>query len=94
MESLITTGGIAPEIAARIEKACNEEFGSEPPIIENIVDTKALENHYKVQKEQELRKEVQELKARLEETPWDNVNDNIVVNVSPDKAKKNNRPNN
>jgi len=88
VESLITTGGIAPEIAARIEKACNEEFGSEPPIIENIVDTKALENHYKVQKEQELRKEVQELKARLEETPWDNVNDNIVVNVSPDKAQK------
>ncbi len=91
IESLKTSGGIPEEIADKIEKACAEEFGGEPPAVENIVDTKTLESHYQKRKEQKLQKEVDELKAKLEESgglPWDADGDseNIVLNVSPEKA--------
>ena len=77
IESLMTSGSVPEELAIKIEQACAEEFGDEPPIVENIVDTKAIENHFKNKKEQELQKEVLELKTKLEEVavpyelPWD-----------------------
>lgn len=60
-----TNGFLSQEIADKIEKACEEEFGEEPPVIDNIVDTKVLENYAKKQREAELQKEVIELKSKL-----------------------------
>ena len=96
IESLMTSGSVPEELAIKIEQACAEEFGDEPPIVENIVDTKAIENHFKNKKEQELQKEVLELKTKLEEVavpyelPWDTEEGKsaIVLNVSPDKAEE------
>ena len=67
--------------------------------MENIVDTKALENHARKQREAELQKEVVELKSKLEEAesksadlslPWDTDDgrDSIVLNVSAEKAEE------
>lgn len=96
IESLMANGSVPEELAVKIEQACSEEFGNEPPIVENIVDTRAIENHFKNKKEQELQKEVLELKNKLEEVavsselPWDaeEGKSKIVLNVSPDKAEE------
>lgn len=97
IENMKTNGFISQELADKIEKACEEEFGDEPPVIENIVDTKTLENHAKRQREMELQKEVIDLKAKLEEAkssdeflPWDSSDgkENIVLNVSAEKAEE------
>ena len=80
IENMRTNGFLSQEIADKIEKACEEEFGEEPPVIDNIVDTKVLENYAKKQREAELQKEVIELKSKLEAAeskasddslPWD-----------------------
>ncbi|MCD8036131.1 MAG: DUF4317 domain-containing protein, partial [Clostridiales bacterium] len=96
VESL-KTNGIPEEIADKLEKACIEEFGSEPPIVENIVDVKAIDEYSQKQKEQKLQKEVAELKTKLEEVssasldlPWssDDGTESIVLSVSPEKAEE------
>lgn len=100
IENLKCSGSISEDIANKIEKACSEEFGIEPPVVENIVDTKTLESHYKKQRENKLQKEVNDLKAQLEEVsnnqtnsidlPWitEDNQENIVLNVSPQKAEE------
>ncbi len=86
---------IPEDIAIKIETACIEEFGQDSPALENIVDTKAIENHYKKQREQELQKEVSELKEQLKELssdnnslPWNESDSDIILNVSPQKAEE------
>lgn len=99
IENMKINGFISQETADKIEKACEDEFGDEPPVVENIVDTKALENHARKQREAELQKEVVELKSKLEEAesksadlslPWntDDGRDSIVLNVSAEKAEE------
>ena len=99
IENMRTNGFLSQEIADKIEKACEEEFGEEPPVIDNIVDTKVLENYAKKQRETELQKEVIELKSKLEAAeskasddslPWDleDGKENIILNVSAEKAEE------
>lgn len=96
IETLKSSSTIPVEIADKIEKACIEEFGEEPPVVENIIDNKALENHYKKQREQLLQKEVESLKAQIEENksslelPWntDENQENIILSVSSKKAEE------
>lgn len=99
IENMRTNGFLSQEIADKIEKACEEEFGEEPPVIDNIVDTKVLENYAKKQREAELQKEVTELKSKLEAAeskssddtlPWDleDGKENIILNVSAEKAEE------
>lgn len=97
IENMRINGYISPETADKMEKACQEEFGDEPPVIENIVDNKVLENYAKKQREAELQKEVSELKTKLEEArvseselPWDTEDgrENIILNVSAEKAEE------
>lgn len=99
IENMRTNGFLSQEIADKIEKACEEEFGEEPPVIDNIVDTKVLENYAKKQREAELHKEVTELKSKLEAAeskasddslPWDleDGKENIILNVSAKKAEE------
>ncbi len=91
MENLKTS--IPEDIAIKIEAACIEEFGDESPVLENIVDTKAIENHCKKQREQRLQKEVEELKEQIKEIstesrslPWAENDSEIILNVSEKKA--------
>ena len=99
IENMRTNGFLSQEIADKIEKACEEEFGEEPPVIDNIVDTKVLENYAKKQREAKLQKEVTELKSKLEAAeskasddslPWDleDGKENIILNVSAEKAEE------
>lgn len=54
MENLKTS--IPEDIAIKIEAACIEEFGDESPVLENIVDTKAIENHCKSRESRDFKK--------------------------------------
>lgn len=94
MENLKTS--IPEDIAIKIEAACIEEFGDESPVLENIVDTKAIENHCKKQREQRLQKEVEELKEQIKEIstenrslPWAENNSGINTECKRKKSRRN-----
>lgn len=99
IESMLTNGYISEDTAEKIESACREEFGEEPPVLENIIDGKILEGSAKKQREAELQKEVAELKTQLAEAkassdsslslPWESDDgESIVLNVSDEKAEE------
>lgn len=99
IESMLTNGYISEDTAEKIESACREEFGEEPPVLENIIDGKILEGSAKKQREAELQKEVAELKTQLAEAkassdsslslPWESGGgESIVLNVSDEKAEE------
>ncbi len=97
IESLKSDGGIPEEVADKIEQVCHEEFKDEPPVLENIVDTKILEKNEKKLSAQRLQKEVDELKSKLDEVsssalelPWnmEESNESIILNVAPEKLEK------
>lgn len=99
IESMLTSGYISEDTAEKIESACREEFGEEPPVLENIIDGKILEGSAKKQREAELQKEVAELKTQLAEAkassdsslslPWESGGgESIVLNVSDEKAEE------
>ena len=99
IESMLTNGYISEDTAEKIESACREEFGEEPPVLENIIDGKILEGSAKKQREAELQKEVAELKTQLAEAksssdsslslPWESGDgESIILNVSDEKAEE------
>ena len=99
IESMLTNGYISEDTAEKIESACREEFGEEPPVLENIIDGKILEGNAKKQREAELQKEVAELKTQLAEAksssdsslslPWESGDgESIILNVSDEKAEE------
>ena len=90
MKNVISESGVSEDVATKLEKLCLDEFGDIPPIAENLIDNKALEENYKKKKEQKLQKEVVDLKQKLEETIEKNIsknenNDDIKSTVATDK---------
>lgn len=68
IQDILAETGITEEITAKIEKLYAEEFGDTPPVVENLIDTKALAANSKRKKEQELEQKVQVLEEKLENT--------------------------
>lgn len=90
LKNVISESGVSEDVAIKLEKLCLDEFGDIPPIAENLIDNKALEENYKKKKEQKLQKEVVDLKQKLEETIEKNIsknenNDDIKSTVATDK---------
>lgn len=75
IQDILIESGIPEEITAKIEKSYAEEFGDTTPIIENLIDKKALVANEQRKKEERLEKKVQILEERLEKTKLDNVSD-------------------
>ena len=71
IQDLLAETGITEEITSKIEKFYSEEFGDTPPVVENLIDTKALAANAKRKKEQELEQKVQVLEEKLEKTKQD-----------------------
>jgi len=71
IQNILIESGIPEEITAQIEKSYIEEFGDMPPIIEHLIDTKALAANEQRKKEQRLEKQVKVLQNKLEETKQD-----------------------
>lgn len=65
IHEVLTTSGIAEEIAAKIESSYSEKFDEMPPVVDHLIDNKALTTGLQKKKEQELLVEVQVLKDQL-----------------------------
>lgn len=64
---LLEESNVPEEKASRIEKSVDEAFGDKPPIAENVVDAKALEQNIIRIEKQELESQVSTLSNQLSE---------------------------
>ena len=71
IQDILIESGIPEEITAKIEKSYTEEFGDAPPIVEHLIDKKALAANEQRKKEESLEKKVRILERRLEKTKQD-----------------------
>ena len=88
--------GVKKEIANVIEQTCKEEFGEELPPVKNLIDAKAIQDNEKIKHEQELVKEVTQLRSQIieqkqllgdeEEFKNDVKTYDVVLRVKPEKA--------
>lgn len=75
IQDVLIESGIPEEILTKIEKSYTEKFGDTPPIVEHLIDTKALAANEQRKKEESLEKKVRILEERLEKTKLDTVQD-------------------
>lgn len=75
---------VPEDILSKVESACAEEFGEQPPLAENLFDAKTLAAYADAKREQRLQKEVLSLREQLaaENAP----SGEIVLKVSSEKA--------
>lgn len=71
IQDILIESGIPEEITAKIEKSYTEEFGDAPPIVEHLIDKKALAANEQRKKEERLEKQVRILERKLEKTKQD-----------------------
>jgi hypothetical protein len=71
IQDILIESGIPEEITAKIEKSYTEKFGDTPPVVEHLIDIKALAANEQRKKEQKLEKQVQILQNKLEKTKQD-----------------------
>lgn len=89
IEEVLKENDIEEETARTITKICMEEFADEAPMIENLVDEKALLKSLKEKESKELVKEIGSLRKQLEEKNRDeDAQDEyeVYLKVSPKKA--------
>lgn len=65
VEEVLTEHGIQGDAARHIKEGFSREFESEPPILQNLIDEKALEKNARKKEEQQLRLQVQSLQREL-----------------------------
>ncbi|EKQ55492.1 MULTISPECIES: DUF4317 domain-containing protein [unclassified Clostridium] len=68
IQDILIESGIPEEILTKIEKSYTREFGDTPPVVENLIDKKALAANEQRKKEERLEKKVKILEERLEKT--------------------------
>ena len=100
VDEVLTEHHIIGEAAEHIKEGISREFESEPPILQNLIDEKALEKNARKKEEQHLRLQVQELQKELaektfpapgitgdpdEDTPFAERCD-VILRVRPEKA--------
>ena len=71
IQNILIDSGISEEITNKIEKSYIESFGSEPPLAENLIDTKVLAKNEQKKKEEKLVKQVEMLQEKLLHTIQD-----------------------
>lgn len=68
IQEVLNESGVSQEISAKIEESYTEQFGDTPPVVDHLIDSKALQVHAQIQREDELVNQVQTLTQKLEET--------------------------
>ena len=88
-ESVITEileeNEVDTHLAKVIKDICKDEFADEAPMLEHLVDQKALEKGLRDKREKELVKENIELKQQLAEVSAPVTPSEVVVKIAPDK---------
>ncbi len=67
IQNLLIESGVSEEITTKIEESYVENFGDDLPLVENLLDTKALKANAQRKKEEDLQKQVEVLQNRLEQ---------------------------
>ena len=67
IQNLLIESGVPEEITTKIEQSYVENFGDDLPLAENLIDSKILKANEQRKKEENLLKQVEILKTRLEE---------------------------
>ncbi|MDD7794753.1 DUF4317 domain-containing protein [Clostridium sp. 'White wine YQ'] len=68
IQEVLIESGIPEEILTKIEKSYTEEFGDTPPVVDHLIDKKAIAANEQRKKEEKLEKKVQILEEILEKT--------------------------
>ncbi|QAA34544.1 DUF4317 domain-containing protein [Clostridium manihotivorum] len=68
IQEILIESGIPEEITEKIERTYTEKFSDTPPVIDNLIDKKALAVNEQRKKEEKLEKKVRILEERLEQT--------------------------
>ncbi|MBM7871433.1 hypothetical protein JOC70_002933 [Clostridium pascui] len=76
VQTLLIESGVPEEITTRIEKSYVECFGDDLPVAENLIDAKVLKANEQRKKEENLKKQVEVLQARLEQIKQEAAVDN------------------
>ncbi|AAK78705.1 uncharacterized protein YheU (UPF0270 family) [Clostridium acetobutylicum] len=85
IQDILVESGIPEEITEKIEKSYKEEFADTPPVVENLIDKKALAANEQRKKEKRLEQKVQVLEERLEQTKKEIVEDSDKESVLEEK---------
>ena len=83
--SLMKNIEIPEHVSEKIEKSFQEEFVDEPPVCEQMLDSKALSLCEQRKKEKELQHQIVTLQKRLNDSQEEG---QISLNVSPEKASE------
>ena len=83
--SLMKNIEIPEHVSEKIEKSFQEEFVDEPPVCEQMLDSKALSLCEQRKKENELQHQIVTLQKRLNDSQEEG---QITLNVSPEKASE------
>lgn len=97
IQEVLVGSGIPEEVTTMIERSYTEEFGDTPPVVEHLIDTKALAANVHRKREKELVQQVQTLQQKLEETQQDITSStvteeelpedyDVILNVKPQKV--------
>ncbi|MBU3100888.1 MULTISPECIES: DUF4317 domain-containing protein [Clostridium] len=78
IQNLLIESEVPGEITTMIENAYVENFGDDNTLAKNLIDAKALKANVQRKKEERLYKEVEILKARLDQVKQDNTIDNEI----------------
>lgn len=82
---VLTEHNIQGDAARRIKENVSREFETQPPVLQNLIDEKALEKNARKKEEQQLRLQVQTLQKQLTQISDDSAFD-VVLRVKPEKA--------
>lgn len=67
VENILIENGVTEDVAKQIEKNYSENFNEDVPLAESLIDKKVLKANEQRKKEERLEKQVEVLKARIEE---------------------------
>lgn len=67
LQNVMMDNGVPEPVVQGIERAYEEEFAKEPPVVESLVDKKTLEANAKLRQQQALNNEIKALKTTIEE---------------------------
>jgi len=67
VKDLLIESGVSEEITIKIESSYEEQFGEEPPLAENLVDTKLIKKNAQKKKEEQLITQIEALESKLEQ---------------------------
>ncbi|MDD3368789.1 MAG: DUF4317 domain-containing protein [Lachnospiraceae bacterium] len=82
-KEVLQESGVPETVLPEIEKSFTEEFGDCPPVAKILVDEKAVAANIQAKKEQELQKQVQELKEIVSNETVKTYD--VILRVKPEK---------